>query len=69
MAKKNKKKNEVKQTKVITMPKSQDLIKQLEEKRGSKVISYIVSTRRGSSYQIADDAVRIIYNHILSLKR
>jgi hypothetical protein len=68
MAKKNKKKNKVKQTKVITMPRSQELIKQLEEKRGSKVISYIVSTRRGSSYQIADDAVRIIYNHILSLK-
>ncbi len=45
---------------------SKDALKALQQKRGSKIISYIVSTRQGVNYQIADDAVRIIYDHLLS---
>lgn len=47
---------------------SKDALKALQQKRGSKIISYIVSTRQGVNYQIADDAVRIIYDHLLSAK-
>src|SRR3989338_3523234 len=42
-------------------------LKALQQKRGSKIISYIVSTRQGVNYQIADDAVRIIYDHLLNM--
>jgi len=42
-------------------------LKALQQKRGSKIISYIVSTRQGVNYQIADDAVRIIYDHLLNV--
>jgi hypothetical protein len=31
------------------------------------VLSYVVSTRPGLSFQIADDAVRVIYDHLSSL--
>src|SRR3990167_9996436 len=40
-------------------------LKALQQKRGSKIISYVVNTRQGVNYQIADDAVRIIYDHLL----
>lgn len=43
-----------------------DLISQLQQKRNAKVISYIVSTRQGVNFQIADDAVRIIYDHLIA---
>lgn len=39
----------------------------MQGKRNSKIISYVVSTRPGTSYQIADDAIRIIYNHLVDL--
>lgn len=47
--------------------KQQDLIKKIQKKRTSKVVLYVVSTRRGTGFQIADDAVRIIYEHLRSL--
>ena len=43
------------------------IIKELQTERGSKIISYIVSTRQGVNFQIADDAVRIIYDHLRKL--
>lgn len=42
------------------------LIYDLQQKRKSKVITYVVSTRQGVSFQIADDAVRVIYDHLVS---
>lgn len=47
---------------------SKAALKALQQKRGSKIISYIVSTRQGVNYQIADDAVRIIYDHLVDAK-
>ncbi len=44
------------------------LIQEIEKKRGSKVITYITSDRPGLSYQITDDVVSIIHEHVLSLK-
>jgi len=46
---------------------SKKILKDLQSKRGSKIITYIVSTRSGVSFQIADDAVRIIYDHLEQL--
>lgn len=43
-----------------------ELLSQLQSKRGSKVIVYIVSTRQGVNFQIADDAVRVIYDHLVA---
>lgn len=45
-----------------------DLIKNLEKKRNSKILVYVVSTREGTDFQIADDAVRIIFDHLNKLK-
>jgi hypothetical protein len=48
-----------------------DIIKALQKERSTekntKLITYIVSTRQGVSFQIADDAVRVIYDHLSSL--
>lgn len=41
------------------------IIQKIEKKRNSKVISYVVSTRPGTGFQIADDAVRKIYEHLV----
>jgi ribosomal protein S25 len=46
---------------------SADVLKELQKERKSKVLVYIVSTRSGVNFQIADDAVRIIYDHLASL--
>lgn len=44
------------------------LIQSLQsERNNSKIITYIVSTRQGVSFQIADDAVRILYDHLVKL--
>jgi len=43
------------------------LISELQSKRNSKIITYIVSTRQGVNFQIADDAVRVIYDHLTVL--
>jgi len=45
----------------------QSLIKKIQKARQSKLIVYVVSTRRGTGFQIADDAVRIIYEHLRNL--
>lgn len=44
-----------------------EIIKKIQKKRNSKLLSYVVSTRRGTGFQIADDAVRKIYEHLESL--
>jgi len=45
-----------------------ELIKKLEEARGgTNIISYVVSTRGNAAYQMADDAVRLIYDHLKGL--
>lgn len=43
------------------------LIKRIEEIRGSSVICFLTGLRPGVSSQIADDSVRIIYEHLLLL--
>ena len=41
------------------------LVEKLQTARGGRlVISYITSTRQGFEIQIADDAFRVIYNHL-----
>lgn len=40
------------------------LIKQLEDKRGAGLLTYITSNRENLTTQIADDAVRLFYNHL-----
>lgn len=44
------------------------IIQEIEEKRGSKVITYVTSDRFGLSAQIAEDVITLIHEHILSLK-
>lgn len=44
-----------------------ELIKNIEEKRNSKVISYITSDRKNCSNQINMDAISIIHDHLLQL--
>jgi Serine dehydrogenase proteinase len=43
------------------------LIQQLEEMRGSHVICYLTSIRPNVSAQMSDDAVRVIFDHLLLL--
>lgn len=45
-----------------------ELIRQIEEKRNSKVIVYITSDRRNLSSLIAGDIIPIIHEHILELE-
>ena len=42
-----------------------ELIKQLEEKRGSNILCYLTSLRGGVPSSISDDAVRVIFDHLL----
>jgi len=44
-----------------------ELIKKIQSERNSKLISYIVSTRPGTSFQIADDAARVLYDHLKTI--
>ena len=44
-----------------------EIIKKIEEKRGSKVIAYVTSDRPGLSAQIAGDVVSLLHEHILAL--
>lgn len=47
-----------------------ELIKKLESARGgTNLISYVLSTRGNTSYQMADDAVRLIYDHLKELSK
>lgn len=42
------------------------LISELQSRRNSKIITYVVSTRQGLNFQIADDAIRVIYDHLIA---
>jgi hypothetical protein len=44
-----------------------NLIKQIEETRGSQVICYLTSVRPNVSAQMSDDAVRVFFDHLLLL--
>ncbi len=44
------------------------LLKQIESKRGSKVIAYVTSDRPGLGVQIESDVVSIIHEHILAFQ-
>ncbi len=44
-----------------------DLIKHIEELRGSNIICFLTSLRPNVPSQISDDAVRIIFDHLLLL--
>jgi len=44
-----------------------DIISAIESERSTKVITYVLSDRRGSQAQIAEDAVRPMYDHLRSL--
>ncbi len=52
----------------MTRDKRQELIKKIEEKRGSKVIVYVTSDRPNLGVPIASDAVSLIHKHILALE-
>jgi hypothetical protein len=43
------------------------LIKQIEELRGSKVVSYLTSLRPNLGAVMADDGVRVFFDHLLLL--
>lgn len=45
-----------------------NLIREIEKKRGSRIITYVTSDRFGCSSQIAGDVVSIIHDHILTMK-
>lgn len=45
------------------------LIKEIEKKRNSHLISYFVGDRVGVQTQIGEDAVRPLYDHLLSINR
>lgn len=46
-----------------------ELIRQIEAARNSRLITYILSDRRGAQAQIAEDAVRAIYDHLRAIGR
>lgn len=46
-----------------------EIIKEIQEERGTKVISYITSDRPGASYSIFGDVVSILHEHILALEK
>jgi len=43
-----------------------ELIKQIEQERSSKVLLYYCGDRPLASANIADDAIRPLYNHLLA---
>jgi len=48
----------------MSMNERSELINRLEEKRSSKIITYITSDRENLNTQIAPDSVRLIYRHL-----
>ena len=52
----------------MSREKRQEIIQKIEEKRGSKVITYVTSDRPGLSVPIMGDVVSLIHEHILALK-
>ncbi len=47
--------------------KRHELIAALGSERNSKVVTYVLSDRQGASAQIAEDAVRPIYDHLRAI--
>jgi len=45
-----------------------ELVKRIQESRGSKVLVYFTGDRRPLPSQIAEDAVLPLYKHLLALK-
>lgn len=48
----------------MTRERRKELVEQLEQLRGSKVLAYVTSDRKPASGQIGDDAVRPLYDHL-----
>src|SRR6266540_5845499 len=44
-----------------------ELIAAIEKERKSKVLTYFLSDRRGAAAQIAEDAVRPMYDHLRAM--
>jgi hypothetical protein len=51
----------------MTVEARADLIKRIEERRNSKVICYLTSVRPNLSVNMAPDAVRVFFEHLLKL--
>jgi hypothetical protein len=51
----------------MSRPDRVKLIKQIEEMRGSTVLCYLTSLRQNVPSQMSDDAVRVIFDHLLRL--
>lgn len=47
--------------------KRQELIREIEAQRESRVITYVLSDRRGAQAQIAEDVVRPMYDHLRAI--
>jgi hypothetical protein len=45
-----------------------ELIRQIEELRGSSVIVYVTGDRNPVPTSIAEDAVRLLYEHLLAME-
>ena len=45
------------------------VIAEIERLRSSKVICYLTSTRQNSSAQMAEDAVRVFFDHLLAFPK
>jgi hypothetical protein len=50
-------------------PSRKDLIESIQRRRRSKVLTYFVADRQPIPAQIGEDAVRPMYEHLLSLGR
>lgn len=53
----------------MTQQKRIELIKHLGNSIGSKVITYVTSTRKGMETSMADDCIRIIYDHLTGITK
>jgi len=53
----------------VANSRRRELIRKIGERRKSSVITYVLGDRRGVSAQIAEDAVRPIYDHLLKIGR
>lgn len=51
----------------MSMEERIEVLKQLEDNRDSIIISYITSDRRHLNTQLAQDAVRLIYKHLMKI--
>jgi hypothetical protein len=45
------------------------LINEIERIRNSRVLCYLTSVRQGVNVQMADDAVRVFFDHLLLLQK